>query len=252
MYRSAQRSIVCTCANVETAMKQHQHNMVFGNVWILWPRSKQNRKSAENPSLNKFGFRRISSFPFPSSCLLLFPWTFQFFSVNFACAEWLRLFPLRSCAGNLSAATCMHDVTPLKTLGTLRSDNGDGDGNVRSLGRAGPRRVGVPAKIEITNFTSENVDDGHWCLSCLSQRKFFRKPCQSSVTLFSWLMLPVWLTLKWVPCKIRLIYDYKWKLAQWKYLYTLHRSNKFLPLIRILKMAACFYRLIRRHTSTSA
>ena len=46
-------------------------------------------------------------------------------------------------------------------LGTLRSDNGDGDGNVRSLGRAGPRRVGVPAKIEITNFTSENVDDGH-------------------------------------------------------------------------------------------
>ena len=46
-------------------------------------------------------------------------------------------------------------------IGTLRSDNGDGDGNVRSLGRAGPRRVGVPAKIEITNFTSENVDDGH-------------------------------------------------------------------------------------------
>ena len=46
-------------------------------------------------------------------------------------------------------------------LGTLRSDNGDGNGNVRSLGRAGPRRVGVPAKIEITNFTSENVDDGH-------------------------------------------------------------------------------------------
>ena len=41
------------------------------------------------------------------------------------------------------------------------SANGDGDGNVRSLGRAGPRRVGVPAKIEITNFTSENVDDGH-------------------------------------------------------------------------------------------
>ena len=82
------------------------------------------------------------------------------------------------------------------TLGTLRSDNGDGNGNVRSLGRAGPRRVGVPAKIEITNFTSENVDDGHWCLSCLSQRKFFRKPCQSSMTLFSWFMLPVWLTLK--------------------------------------------------------
>ena len=46
-------------------------------------------------------------------------------------------------------------------IGTLRSDNGDGNGNVRSLGRAGPRRVGVPAKIEITNFTSENVDDGH-------------------------------------------------------------------------------------------
>ena len=45
--------------------------------------------------------------------------------------------------------------------GTLRSDDGDGNGNLRSLGRAGPRRVGVPAKIEITNFTSENVDDGH-------------------------------------------------------------------------------------------
>ena len=80
-------------------------------------------------------------------------------------------------------------LRPSWIIGTLRSDNGDGDGNVRSLGRAGPRRVGVPAKIEITNFTSENVDDGHWCLSCLSQRKFFRKPCQSSVTLFSWLML---------------------------------------------------------------
>ena len=49
----------------------------------------------------------------------------------------------------------------LHSIGTLRSDNGDGDGNVRSLGRAGRRRVGVPAKIEITNFTSENVDDGH-------------------------------------------------------------------------------------------
>ena len=49
----------------------------------------------------------------------------------------------------------------INSIGTLRSDNGDGDGNVRSLGRAGPRRVGVPAKIEITNFTSENVDDGH-------------------------------------------------------------------------------------------
>ena len=47
------------------------------------------------------------------------------------------------------------------TIGTLRSDNGDGNGNVRSLGRAGLRPVGVPAKIEITNFTSENVDDGH-------------------------------------------------------------------------------------------
>ena len=77
------------------------------------------------------------------------------------------------------------------TIGTLRSNNGDGNGNVRSLGRAGPRRVGVPAKIEITNFTSENVEDGHLCLSCLSQRKFFRKPCQSSMTLFSWLILPV-------------------------------------------------------------
>ena len=46
-------------------------------------------------------------------------------------------------------------------IGTLRSDNGNGNGNVRSLGRAGPHRVGVPTKIEITNFTSENVDDGH-------------------------------------------------------------------------------------------
>ena len=55
-------------------------------------------------------------------------------------------------------------------LETLRSDNGDGNGNVRSLGRAGLRPVGVPAKIEITNFTSENVDDGHWC-----QRKVFFK-----------------------------------------------------------------------------
>ena len=52
------------------------------------------------------------------------------------------------------------EVLPL-IIGTLRSDNGDGNGNVRSLGGAGPRRVGVPAKIEITNFTSENVDDGH-------------------------------------------------------------------------------------------
>ena len=51
--------------------------------------------------------------------------------------------------------------SPSAIIGTLRSDNGDGNGNVRSLGRAGPRRVGVPAKIEITNFTSENVDDGH-------------------------------------------------------------------------------------------
>ena len=175
--------------------------------------------------------------------------------------------PLHSWEGpvtSLPSALVKKDV--FTKIETLRSDNGDGDGdgdgNVRSLGRAGPHRVGVPAKIEITNFTSENVDDGHWCLSCLSQRKFFRKPCQSSVTLFSWLMLPVWLTLKnscfstilcfvfvfdsviniaifavsefvditvqpsqWVPCKIRLIYDYKWKLAQWKYLYTLHRSN---------------------------
>ena len=49
----------------------------------------------------------------------------------------------------------------IASLGTLRSDNGDGNGNVRSLGRAGLRPVGVPAKIEITNFTSENVDDGH-------------------------------------------------------------------------------------------
>ena len=47
----------------------------------------------------------------------------------------------------------------IKTVETLRSKNGEGNGNVRSLGRAGLRRVGVPAKIEITNFTSENVDD---------------------------------------------------------------------------------------------
>ena len=52
-------------------------------------------------------------------------------------------------------------VTFVVILETLRSDNGDGNGNVRSLGRAGLRPVGVPAKIEITNFTSENVDDGH-------------------------------------------------------------------------------------------
>ena len=56
-------------------------------------------------------------------------------------------------------------------LETLRSDNGDGNDNVRSLGRAGLRRVGVPAKIEITNYTSENVDDGHWCLSCSKSKK---------------------------------------------------------------------------------
>ena len=52
-------------------------------------------------------------------------------------------------------------VRHLELIGTLRSDNGDGNGNVRSLGRAGLRPVAVPAKIEITNFTSENVDDGH-------------------------------------------------------------------------------------------
>ena len=73
----------------------------------------QNRKSAENPSLNKFGFRRISSFPFPSSCFILFPRTFHFFFVNFACAEWHQLFPSRNCAENLSAASCMYDVSPL-------------------------------------------------------------------------------------------------------------------------------------------
>ena len=32
----------------------------------------------------------------------------------------------------------------------------------------------------------------------------------------------------------------------------LRLKNEFLPLIRISKMAACVYRLIRRHTSTSA
>ena len=52
-------------------------------------------------------------------------------------------------------------VAGANTIETLRSDNGDGNGNVRSLGRAGLRPVGVPANIEITNFTSENVDDGH-------------------------------------------------------------------------------------------
>ena len=56
-------------------------------------------------------------------------------------------------------------------LGTLRSDKGDGNGNVRSLGRARLHRVGVPAKIEITNFTSEIVKDGH-SLSCLSNESF--------------------------------------------------------------------------------
>ena len=71
-------------------------------------------------------------------------------------------FALSLCIGKRdkpSAFACF--VVERYSIGTLRSDNGDGDGNVRSLGRAGPRRVGVPAKIEITNFTSENVDDGH-------------------------------------------------------------------------------------------
>ena len=58
-------------------------------------------------------------------------------------------------------SNCLGAVRLKLKLGTLRSDNGDGDGNVRSLGRVRPRRVGVPAKIKITNFTSENVDDGH-------------------------------------------------------------------------------------------
>ena len=35
-------------------------------------------------------------------------------------------------------------------LGTLRSDNGDGDGNLRSLGRGSLCDVGVPVKLEIT------------------------------------------------------------------------------------------------------
>ena len=73
-------------------------------------------------------------------------------------------FALSLCIGKRdkpSAFACF--VVERYSIGTLRSDNGDGDGdgNVRSLSRAGPRRVGVPAKIEITNFTSENVDDGH-------------------------------------------------------------------------------------------
>ena len=71
---------------------------------------------------------------------------------------------LKKCAEGLDnewTYSFQNNVSRRLLIGTLRSDNGDGDGNVRSLGRAGPRRVGVPAKIEITNFTSENVDDGH-------------------------------------------------------------------------------------------
>ena len=37
---------------------------------------------------------------------------------------------------------------PIKTVETLRSKNGEGNGNVKSLGRAGLRSVGVPAKID--------------------------------------------------------------------------------------------------------
>ena len=58
-------------------------------------------------------------------------------------------------------------------VGTLQSDKGDGNGNVRSLGRARLHRVGVPAKIEIANFTSEIVKDGH-SLSCLSNESFLK------------------------------------------------------------------------------
>ena len=58
-------------------------------------------------------------------------------------------------------------------IGTLRSDNGDGNGNVRSLGRAGLRPVGVPAKIEVTNFTSENVDDGQLMFIVFKSTKDF-------------------------------------------------------------------------------
>ena len=58
-------------------------------------------------------------------------------------------------------------------LGTLRSDNGDGNGNVRSLGRAGLRPVGVPAKIEVTNFTSENVDVGQLMFIVFKSTKDF-------------------------------------------------------------------------------
>ena len=45
---------------------------------------------------------------------------------------------------------------PWLILRTLQSDNcdGNGNGNVRGLGRAWVHRVGVPAKIEITNFTN--------------------------------------------------------------------------------------------------
>ena len=60
-----------------------------------------------------------------------------------------------------------------KIIGTLRSDNGDGNGNVRSLGRAGLRPVGVPAKIEVTNFTSENVDVGQLMFIVFKSTKDF-------------------------------------------------------------------------------
>ena len=157
MYRSTQR----ICASVETATRQHQHNMMFGNVWILWPRSKQNRKSAENPSLNKFGFRRISSFPFPSSCFILFPRTFHFFFRKF-CVRW---------------------VTPVVSFKKLRGKFERG-------------------QLHVRRFTAVDIRD-------LKQSGRQRQG------------------------RLRL-------------------KNKFLPLMRILKMAACVYRLIRRHTSTSA
>ena len=38
----------------------------------------------------------------------------------------------------------------ISILTTLRSDNGDGDENFRSLGRGSLCDVGVPAKMEIT------------------------------------------------------------------------------------------------------
>ena len=66
-----------------------------------------------------------------------------------------------------------------RLLGTLRSDNGDGNGNLRSLGRGEVGDVGVPAKIEITIFTSES-EDAIVIFHAVTQQQVFRKHAQVS------------------------------------------------------------------------